>query len=401
MVEVSAGSSVRSPSREKSGIKYRSEDDIKVLDARRIVEKVREVRGDPDALTNELPALPLPGHGDAYDDCGDSLEHFCTACGEVHAVGRTCRRKECPRCAPAWVVDRATAVASKLEATRRYLYSKRGQSPRFHHLVFSPPDGFAVARDDPLAAGYEVVKEMLDELGADGGVIVYHPWRGAEDDDRGFWKEVLFKGNEWGETVERLEYGPHFHVVAVGRFVAGQQFTKRLNEKTGWVYKRITKGGDDTESNVSLYDEYDLARALTYTLSHAGVTDEADAYRYTGTVANLAAEDHIEEDMSAVVRSVAPNTLGLSWSSTSCQRELDEDEEAATEASSPSNPDPERADDDGDQEERTRRCGGRYEPISRAPGYLTDSGWRERVGPEAVERVVRSYAEWRGVPPPP
>lgn len=400
VVALSVDSSVRSSSRNKSGIQYRSGEDVLQADPADALRTVRGVGGDPRTLTEELPALTLPGHGEQYDDCGDDLPHFCEGCGEVHEVGRTCRRKECPRCAPAWVVERATAAGAKIEATRRYLASSRGQSPRFHHLVFSPPEGFAVDREDPLAAGYEIVKNLLDELGTDGGVVIYHPWRGAEDDDRGFWKNVLFEGNEWAETVEKLEYAPHFHIVALGRFVPGEQFTKKLYEQTGWTYKRITKGGDDTDSNVSLYDEYDLARALTYSLSHAGVSDDKDAYRYYGRVHNFAAEEHIEQEINAVVRSVAPNTLGLRYRSTSCTRSLDEDEETAGEAASgpsPSNTDPEMGDGGGDDEEH-RRCGGRLLHIRQAPRYLADREWRETVA--YVEDLERAYLEWRGVPPP-
>jgi len=356
---------------------------------------VRGVGGDPRTLTNELPGLPLPGHGEAYDDCGEELPHFCAGCGETHTVGRTCYRKECPRCASGWAMERATAAGAKLEATRRYLYAKRGTSPRFHHLVFSPPDEFAVARDDPLAAGYEIVKELLDELGTDGGVIIYHPWRGAESDDRGFWQDVLFEGNDWSETVEKLEYGPHFHVIALGNFVPGGRFTRKLYERTGWVFKRITKGGDSSDSNVSIYDEYDLARALSYSLSHAGVSEDCDAYRYFGRVHNMTADEHIEEYMSEAVRSVAPDTLGLSYRSTSCARELDDDEETAQDGAA--NAVGEYGDDIEGEEART--CGGRLLHIREAPEYLRSEDWTETVS--HAEELAQTYRAWlKGEPPP-
>jgi len=400
-VAVSVESSVRMSSRQQSGIQYRNDDDLVQVDPADALRTVQGVGGDPRTLTEELPPLTLPGHGEEYDDCGDDLPHFCSGCGEVHAVGRTCRRKECPRCAPAWVVERATAAGAKIEATRRYLAASRGESPRFHHLVFSPPEGFAVDREDPLSAGYEIVKNLLDELGTDGGVIIYHPWRGKDNDDRGFWKNVLFEENEWSETVQRLEYAPHFHVIALGRFIPGEQFTKKLYEQTGWAYKRITKGGDNTESNVSLYDEYDLARALTYSLSHAGVSGSHDAYRYFGRVHNLAAEGHIEEGINAVVRSVAPDTLGIPYRSTSCTRELDEDEETATEGatgSAPSNPDSAMA-DERDDDQDNRQCGGRLLHIRQAPLYLRDLDWIETVG--RADELAEAYWWWlRGEPPP-
>jgi len=391
-----ARSSARSTSREKSGVRYTDGvDRIRQLDPHRVVEKLREVTGDPEGFKNELPPLPVPGHGEEYDDCGDDLLHFCADCGDPIAVGRTCHRKRCPRCAPAWVAKRATKAGAKLEATRRYLYSKRGDSPKFHHLQVSPPDGLAFARDDPIEAGYEVVKELCDELGIDGGAIVYHPWRGAGDDDRGFWKELLFKGSDWSETVQELSHEPHFHIIAVGDFVPGGEFTNQLYEKTGWTFKRITKGGDDSESNVSLYGEHDLARALTYSLSHAGVCDSKDAYRYFGLTANLSAEGHIVEEIDEVVRAVAPDTLGLSTTSTTCRRELD-DEESSSSASPPSNPDPEMDSEGPDGDTETRRCRGRVVSVSNASEFLRDRDWVDEAN-----RVDRLIAVMRGKDPPP
>lgn len=408
-----ARSSTRKGSREKSGIKYRDGDRLVMVDPRRVVDKARQV-GVVDSEApwgdeaNELPALTLPGHGEAYTKeseggaCGEEVPHFCEDCGKPIAVGRTCYRSQCPRCAPAWVaMKRAKPAGAKLEGLRRYLYSTRGQSPRFHHLVLSPPDGFATLREDPLGAAFEIVKEITDALGVDGGLIAYHPWRGVEDDDRGFWKEILFKGTDWEATVERLEYGPHFHVIAVGRFVPGQEFTQRLHEQTGWTFKRITKGGDDTESNVSLYDTYDLVRALTYTISHTGLyrTESGQtkaATRYFGQVANFQAEGNVTEEIDAAVRSVAPNTLGLSYRSNSCARELDEDEEA-TGAGPPSNGDPDMADTEASG--GTDRCGGRLVPIERASEYLTDPEWVKQA--RHVDELADRYLDWRLDRPPP
>jgi hypothetical protein len=345
----------------------------------------------------ELPLLPLPGHGEKLGDCGDERPHFCSNCAEHHAVGRTCHRKQCPRCAPAWAKKRATAAVSKLEAFRRYLTATRGDSPLFHHCVLSPPDGFEVDSDDPLDAGYELVKEILDELGIDGAMIIYHPWRGENGDDRGFWKDLLFDGNEWGETVDQLEPGPHFHIIAVADFVQGGAFTKRLNEETGWTFKRITKGGDESESNVSIYSKYDLARAVTYSLSHAGVSPDHDAYRYTGRLHNFSAKESIEREMKGVVASVAPNTLGLPYRSTNCIREIEEDDEVESMAAGGGGGVPRDIEEEVEDDEPTT-CGGEFLHFRELPRYLTDEEWRERVGD--LTGLIEAYGEWRGYPPP-
>lgn len=379
-MSTTAGDSTRMGTRDKSGIRYRSGDDLLQVEPRRFTDKVREVAVDREAPWGddfrELPALVLPGHGEEYDDCGNMEPYICTGCGEWVGVGRTCYRPRCPRCAPAWAARAATRAGAKIEATRAYFYAARGQSPKFHHLVLSPPEEFAVARDDPLGAGFEIVKELTDDLAVDGGLIAYHPYRGRGEDDRGFWKDVLFSGSEWRETWQEVEYSPHFHLIVVGDFVPGGQLTSKLHDRTGWTFKRITKGGDESESNVSLYDEFDLARALTYTLSHTGLyeTDTGQnkaAFRYFGKTHNLAAEDHHTDKIDAAVRSVAPNTLGLSLSSTTCTRRLDEDEERARSASAstgpPSNPDPEMIDESDQESDESRQCGGKLVP---AEDYL-------------------------------
>lgn len=296
----------------------------------KIVNTFQSVDASDDPFGTELPELELPGFGEQYDDCGDPIPRFCADCGKTHEVGRTCYRSRCPRCGKAWARKRGTRIAAKLEATRQYEEAKRKgwAGYKFHHLTCSPPEGYATFSHDSLDRTIEVLKEVLDEMGVSAGVIFYHPYRGEDGDDCGAWKGWLFDPDrEWaGDVREELEHSPHFHVVAVSKHVDGGHITRAIEKETGWLVKRITKGGDESDSTVSIYGKYDLARAVTYCLSHTGLEEMDDgshraAYRYFGRTANLAATDEIEAEIDAAVRSVAPKTLDLPWSSLACQED--------------------------------------------------------------------------------
>lgn len=391
---------VRGLTREKSGIRYTTADKQYTADPSNIVSRFQSVDARDDRFGFELPELELPGFGEAYDDCGEDIPRFCANCGSTHVVGRTCYRAVCPRCGASWVRRQGTAIAAKLEATRRYLESSRAgwDGYKFHHLAISPPDGFETFTNEALDRTFEILKEVLSELGVDTGVIFYHPYRGEDGDDRGDWKRRLFEGLDWEDVRDELEHSPHFHVVAIAKHVDGGYVTKAIEEQTGWLVERITKGED---SNVSIYDKYDLCRVVSYALSHTGLyeTEETTraAYRYFGRAANLPAEDHIEREIDAAMRSVTPRTLGLEWSSVACSVEYDgepqdwlvADTSAAFRSGVNYDEDGDR-DDDPDPPDGT--CGGRLLYLGRAPEFLEDEDWRA-AAPHADE-LAETWDEW-------
>jgi hypothetical protein len=245
----------------------------------------------------------------------------------------------------------------------------------------------------------------LDELGVPTGVIVYHPYRGEDGDDRGEWKRRLFdQDQDWDEVREELNHWGHFHVIAVADHVDGGLVTKAVEEQTGFIVERITKSG----SNVSIYGKYDLARAVSYSLSHVGL-EETDTgrkqavYRYFGKAANFEATDEIKNEMDAAVRSVAPKTLGLSWSSVACLEDRDGREPqsplvAGTAAV--------YGDGDGPEDDEVGEgihvsedagapegyCAGRLMNINTAPRFLEDEEWCERA-PHADE-LRETWEAW-------
>jgi hypothetical protein len=396
-------SSVRDVTRQKSALEYGTADGDYKADPSDIVNRFRSVDAREDTFGTALPELELPGFGEEYDDCGEDIPRFCADCGSTHIVGRTCYRSVCPRCGASWTRRQGTAIAAKLEATRRYLESSRSgwDGYKFHHLSISPPEGFETFTNEALDRTFEILKEVLSELGVDTGVIFYHPYRGEDGDDRGAWKKRLFEGLEWDGVRDELEHSPHFHVVAIAKHVDGGYVTKAIEEQTGWLVERITKGED---SSVSIYDKYDLCRVVSYCLSHTGLYETDDggtraAYRYFGRAANLPAEEHIEREIDAAMRSVTPRTLGLSWSSVACAEDRDgrepqdwlvADTSAAFRSGVSYDDDQEEA---GEQEPPEGKCGGRLLHLSRAPEFLEDEDWMS-AAPRA-EELADTWVEWR------
>lgn len=358
------------------------------------VETFRTVNDAPGAYQNEPPAETLPGFGDRRDDCGDEIPHFCTSCGKpVGEIERTCYQWTCPRCAPAAVMRRSITAAAKIEETRATISRDRGgHSPKFHHVVIRPPNDaeWAVAKTDAKDAFFRFAKAVLDDLGAYGGLLAYHPWTGEDGDDRGAWKGRLFNERGWdGDVLDELDHQPHIHAIVVADSI-DHHACAALHDQTDVIIRRIEK----QDSNVSLYGLEDLARATTYSLSHVGVDDGDASYRYFGDVSQTAADDTTEARVRRVVRSVVPDTLGLNVSDLTCDRTLDDDEDAETAAYAASGADSDSEDDD-DQNAADgatgRVCGGRLLPITKAPHFLENESL-------AFEAELREA--WQNWPPP-
>lgn len=402
--------------------------------AREIVDAIERPRTGRKIPENALPALDLPGFGDPYDECGNEpVPRFCADCGHIIPFTRTCYRATCSNCAASWCRRQSTSIAAKLDALRRYRYSCTPPSvvPKFHHVIFSPPtEWFLLA--DALDRTFEVINDALDALGMHGAAVFYHPYRGKDGDDRGAWKERLFSGREWqtspaGDGVDaELELSPHFHVVGVAREV-DVGVTEQVHDATEWAIHRVT----NDETGVSVKDDHDLARKVSYCLSHTGLyeTDSGDtraAYRYLSGAAedvnDVTANDEAEDRMDAIMRSVVPETLGLNYNDLACGNERSEKAEhrVSTALASGSRMDS-YASDPGDSDvldggsdewddvdldrpdpvataeveevgEQTIRCEGRLLNIMSAPSFLEDDEWRE--GAEYADELEQEYEEY-------
>lgn len=460
-----AGSSSRSLKRQQSAICFEFERDGEDRRVRIVEEADHDLtlrQEDPDGreFLDELPERDIPASGERYEDCGDDIPiRFCRDCGSTYTVGRTCRRPLCPRCWQAWAFRQATNAASKLEALRRYRASSGNHKAKHHHLTLSLPDRTRFDSEDALGRCFEMVKSVMQQVNVDTGLIVYYPYRIVEG-HRGAvlghesgegdktWKNIIGE-DDWEEYVT---FAPHFHVVALSNFVQGGAVTRYIEEKTGLVVERITKGAD---SSVSIYDMEDLCSVTAYALSHAGIggTDERanPARRYFGEVANFVPTPGVEEDVEEVMRTVAPTVLGITMPEPPehCEeeREIEATETVAVERetsgdSSPSSsssstdpelgeiasPDPDSAPAPGtssgggggggrsgspppereiDRENvevtRERECRGRLLPMRFARRYLRDREW---CGEADATGLAMAYREWltmddgRRWPPP-
>jgi hypothetical protein len=410
-------------------------------DAEDLIACVQRVRQstDPDTLWTQADDVQLPGFGSRYEDCGDEFDAFCEGCGAVKTIGRTCRKNQCPRCAPMWAVELGTRVTAKLLALRAYRDSFHETHQRCHHVVLSPPVDFNPDTDKPRHKVIQVLKELMAETGLQGWYC-YHPFRGKDGDDRGEWAERLFDDRGWAEIAPELIWQPHIHAIVVGHMTPGGNVTKRLEEETGWVLHRITK----EDSSVSIYGKWDLARAVTYCLSHAGTYDVGEHRRvcadYFGDdwMQEITVSERQEAKVNHVVRAVAPKTLGLPFNRLACSEEHDVGPDGSVEAkahdhvvdldraqgmakywsldsyasslddrdggedlwesgggaNSAEEPHPQREPDPSltEADDETQRCSGRLLPISKAAPYLTSAEWCARA--EYAEDTREAHQEW-------
>lgn len=303
--------------------------------------------------TFEEEGPAINGFGEMGDDCGDDLAMFCDCCAETTVVGRTCGLSRCPRCWTSWCRDRAISKACRLAVTRAVRDENRSEQQFYHHLAWSPPDDWALQADNPYRKTKQVINEILDAMDLDA-VGVYHAFRGEEgEDDRGEWKKRLPNGpeDEWADVRAELEHSPHFHMIAVGSHVPGDELTTRVEEETGWSLHRITK----ENSVVSLYDNSDMVSALMYAISHAALkrtdagnnrvkmwqhgdilnqkfvkesetADHEDPYEQ----GDLVITEETEDEMDLLARAHAPITLGVDVDSQLCTAEFVSSVEAET-----------------------------------------------------------------------
>lgn len=288
--------------------------------------------------TSTLSSGKLPGFGEPEEKCGEPTPEtifFCDWCYQPAEVPHVCYRYDCPLDGLKAVRRRAAGsgdkpgVVARIGALRAKLDHEQDEHYVYHHYQLSPPSDFFWRSDQPRERAFQLNREVLDVF--DGqGLVAFHPFRGAGDDDRGFWKTLLGKRVDWSDAREQLAYGPHFHVVCAAPkgAVPGDDVTRILQERTGWILERITP----RNSNVSVYEDPDLARAVTYCLSHSEVyTDSNGDRRLAARVKGPDVNDlYVPEEYllqhRANVFDVAERTLGIAPPDLTCNRELRESE---------------------------------------------------------------------------
>jgi hypothetical protein len=278
------------------------------------------------AYQHELTRGALPGFGERLDTCGNEVPHFCKSCGkpatdengELVQIERCCWRKRCSRCGAGWAARAAYPGAAKLESLRKQVYSERdrSESPAFYHVVVSVPD-FATSHEDADGVFFRMVTSVMDEItvGGQGGGIIHHSYsRTGQEDELGWWTEKMFTGLKWEDFEEEIELSHHAHVVVLADSVDNQR-CKAVAEETGMTIRSYENGKDE---NASVYSKVDLAKTLTYLMSHARVAEDANTVRPYGRLDGFPADDHIKAQMRGVAHSMATNTLGLTLKQHAC-----------------------------------------------------------------------------------
>lgn len=421
----------------------------KQLLAEAIVEEIeRPEKGDSSNLGSGaggwLPELDLPSFGEMGETCGEERTHFCSDCGAEFEVGRTCAKSMCPRCWAAWVLKRAgtsreagedvAGIVAHLQKTAKMMSSRLTKEakeaaddpedvdpiPVFkHHVVISPlMDDWFLKAKDPLARTFEVISAIMDHLGMEG-VVFYHPWRGRHEDheggDMGEWKKRIGAGREWDDVRADLIPWGHFHIVGCAPWVTGGLMTKEIERETGWIIKRCTR----YNSSKSLADMEDVARAVTYCLSHTGIdtsgAQNKAAYRKFGSTyhSGRVSEDD-KDEADRLVRKVVPKTLGIPAQEVTCYNELPADEVRPSlhnhgldefaesgEGDGPGAADVEGAEEieepTGQEPTELVPCNGRIYHIREAESFLSNEEWRERA--PYAEVLQSTFEEWKNGPP--
>lgn len=294
-----------------------------------VIER-ESTKSDP---TNRLPELPLPGSGGLNrEDCGEDIPAFaCSDCGNPVYVGRTCGSPTCERCWASAVKRKTVRAAGKLEGMRRMLYARHNgrKDIDFNHVIASLPD-FAVDSENPIKRAEKVLKTLLEKKwGVEGFLGILHCFRikpeyrkdqyehgGEEGEGEMTWADVLSSDN----PEKYIYFSPHFHLFFPAvRKSFDYSVTEAVEEETGWMFHRITKGED---SNVSISDLDDLVHQVTYCFSHAAVNERhADRSELTsrmkGELHNCYIPDGIEDKCLASFCDAAPKLLNERFSNLS------------------------------------------------------------------------------------
>lgn len=193
----------------------------------------------------------LPGHGEAYSDCGSWRKRGCLNVEEhvndgllepmaglvyVELYRRSCARAECPICYEDWAGKEAKKIEHRLGAVGRSM----GMAI---HLSVSP------SRKDAYGMEYPKLRKkaylIAQKHGFLGGSVMFHPWR---EDDRGVWY-----------------FSPHFHMIGYG-WIHG---SAEGYEEHGWIVKN--HGVRESISATAMYQ-----------LSHCGVHEKYASVTWFG-----------------------------------------------------------------------------------------------------------------------
>jgi hypothetical protein len=293
----------------------------------------------------------------------------------------------------------------------------------------------------------EIIKSLLREnWGIESFLSIYHEKRiKAEYRDDSFdhggesgrgdmsWSDVLDKPAD--ERDKYLKREPHFHLfMPTKRGQFDYSVTEAVENKTGWMFHRVEKEGEDEYRSVKNLE--DLVRQMTYCLSHTMVNDwHADRNELTtrmkGKLHNCYIPDGVEDEVLSYFVQCSQKLLGVKFEqhSGNCDAEVDDRDGADTDSddkhpledvwSDSSSPSPimtganyesdildldaggggrgDLADQPATEvvpDYAQARCGGTVRPIREIAPKLDDDEWTAQAA--HADTLAAAVEEWRG-----
>lgn len=220
-----------------------------------------EQPGDTSWSHNTLRSYPMVGMGSTCEDSGRYRVGACVKCGyEITMHLQSCGRVECPRCVGTWARRASERASSRVFGALHAQVTKH--KPR--HITF-----------ELEALDWKEAKRKAAEIGATGGVLVVHAHRIKERYAAMF--EIMAARcacnrytivRESALGMEALEYSPHCHAIAYGKFVDVEKDSDKFE------YRNIRRIGSQSDC------EKVLSYLLGHTVQPAG--SRCSAVRYFG-----------------------------------------------------------------------------------------------------------------------
>ena len=186
----------------------------------------------------------LPGQKDQKSDCGQWSYMGCLNKHE-HPNGeiflkpfqKSCFRADCEKCCFKWL-GRSSSKSTK----RMKLYEKQSKKIAKHIIISVPYWDYYKPKKEIAKKAYQVLKEVK----ADSGLIIFHPFRYHKDSDMWY-------------------YAPHFHVIGFGWV----ENVVETYQKYGYIIKNLGK-------------RETLFGTIYYQLSHCGIKKHNHSLVYFG-----------------------------------------------------------------------------------------------------------------------
>lgn len=213
------------------------------------LEHFQEMQESPNWLSIRHDGWDLPGREEPHDWCGsfytkgcrnvEKHSHIPEAKGKIFIKRRPrfCYRSRCERCQLKWMYRESNKAAKRLEK-----FEKKSKK-KLKHIVVSPPWW---EQSRPIKELRKKARSILEELRADGGTIIVHPYK-----------------TEKGSKM--LYPALHFHVVGSGWLVGSRE----LYKKNGWIV-------------INLGPVNSAFATVLYQLSHAGIKKGAHTLTWFG-----------------------------------------------------------------------------------------------------------------------